>query len=133
VLQAAFDQTTREQLLWNWRMPADYGGSPVLKLQCRTALTSGAVVWEGRIAAVTPADAVDVGTKAFGSANTSAATTVPASAGRLFEVSIAMANADSLAAGDLVVLYVARDAAHGSDTAAGDVALVAATLEYTTT
>lgn len=132
-MQLAFDPTTREQVTWSFRMPADYASSPVLKIQCKTAATSGNTIFEARIAAITPGDAQSVDAKAFGSANTSSATAVPGTARHLFEISIALSNADSLAAGDLVALYLARDAANGSDTVnSNDIEVVAVSLEYTT-
>ncbi|MFF0867621.1 hypothetical protein ACFYUV_38070 [Nonomuraea sp. NPDC003560] len=132
-LQLAYDAATREQVTWSLRMPADYGSTPTLKIQCKTAATSGNTIFEGRLAAVTPGDATDVTAKAFAAANTSSATAVPSTAQRLFEISIALTSADSLAAGDLVIVYLARDAANASDTVNGnDIEVVAATLEYTT-
>ncbi|MGW4411153.1 hypothetical protein ACWEJ6_44480 [Nonomuraea sp. NPDC004702] len=133
LMQFAFDAATREQVMWNFRMPSDYGSTPVLKVQCKTSATSGNTIFEGRIAAVTPADAIDVNTKAFAAANASSATAVPASARRLFEISITLTNADSLAAGDFVVVYLARAADNASDTVdATDIEVLAITLEYTT-
>lgn len=134
-LQVNFDGTVKEQLMFSFRMPVNYASSPVLKLQFKmTAATTGTVVMEGRLAAVTPGDATDVDTKAFAASNASASTTVPATtAGKLGEISIALTNADSLAAGDFVVLYVARLPADAGDTATSDLELVAISLEYTTT
>lgn len=132
-MQFAFDFSTREQVMWSFRMPADYGSAPVLKVQCKTAATAGNTVFEARLAAVTPADAIDVNTKGFAAANTSAATAVPASARRLFEISITLTNADSVAAGDFVVVYLARDAGNAADTVdATKIEVVAVTLEYQT-
>lgn len=132
-LQLAFDAATREQVSWALRMPADYASAPVLKVQYKmTSATSGNVIIEGRVAAVSDGDSTDIDAKAFGTANTSSATAVPATAGFLDEISLTLTNADSLAAGDYVVLYLARDAANGSDTATGDMEVIAASLQYTT-
>lgn len=131
-MQAAFDATTKEQICWSFRMPADYASAPVLKVQYKmTSATSGNVIIEGRIAAVTDGDSTDVDAKAFATTNTSSATAVPATAGFIDEISLALTNADSLAAGDFVVLYLSRDAANGSDTATGDMEVVAVALTYT--
>lgn len=132
-LQAACDASTKEQLMWACRMPSNYASAPVLKVQYKMAsATSGNVVIEGRLAAVSDGDTTDVDAKAFGSANTSAATAVPGTAGYLDEISLALTNADSLAAGDYVVVYLARDAAHASDTATGDMEIIGVSLDYTT-
>jgi hypothetical protein len=131
-LQAAFDASTEEQIMWSFRMPADYASAPVMKVMYKmTSATTGGVAFEGRLAAVTDADATDVDAKAFGTANTGTAT-VPGTAGFLDEVSFALTNADSVAAGDFVVAYLNRDPANGSDTATGDCEVVAVAITYTT-
>jgi hypothetical protein len=131
-IQLAFDASTEEWCCWSFRMPADYSSAPVLKVQYKMAsATSGDVIWVGQIAAVTDGDSTDVDAKAFASAN-SATVTVPGTAGFIDEASITMTNADSVAAGDLVVLRLARDADAAGDTATGDAEFVAASLLYTT-
>src|SRR5688500_16816225 len=123
--QLNFDASTEEQCYWSFRMPADYASAPVLKVQYKMAsATSGNVIIEGRVAAVTDGDATDVVAKAFGTANTSSATAVPGTAGHLDEISLTLTNADSVAAGDFVVVYLNRDAANGSDTATGDMEVI---------
>lgn len=133
-LQLAFDAGTKEQAMWSFRMPADYASAPVLKVQYKMAsATTGNVVIEGRLAAVSDGDATDVDAKAFGSANTSSATAVPGTAGHIDEISLTLTNADSVAAGDFVIAYLARDAANGSDTATGDMEVVGVAVTFTTT
>ncbi len=131
-LQAAFDASTEEQVMWSFRMPADYASAPVLRVQYKmTSATTGGVAFEARIAAVSDGDSQDVDAKAFGSANVGTAT-VPGTAGFLDEVTVTMTNADSVAAGDFVVVYLNRDPAHASDTATGDAEVVGVALLYTT-
>jgi hypothetical protein len=131
-VQAAFDASTEEWLCWSFRMPADYASAPVAKVQFKMAsATSGAVVWDVRLSATTPGDAQDVDAQDFASANT-ATTSVPATVGYLTEASVTLTNADSLAAGDFVVVRVARAAADGSDTATGDAELLGVAISYTT-
>lgn len=132
-LQAAFDASTDEILMWSFRMPADYASSPVLKVQYKMAsATSGDVIIAGYVMAVTPGDAQDVDADAFATVNTSSATTVPGTAGYLGEISLTLTNADSVAAGDFVVVRLSRDADNGSDTATGDMEVVAVAIQYTT-
>lgn len=133
-LQANFDASNLEWFTWSFRMPSDYDSAPTLKIQFKMAsATTGNVIVVGRVAAITPGDATDADAKVFGSANTSAATAVPATtAGKIGEISLALSTNDSLAAGDWVVVYFGRDGASGSDTAAGDLELVSLNLEYTT-
>lgn len=131
---ALFDATTVEQMMWAVRMPENYASSPVMKIQWRmVSATTGNVVLEARVAAYTPTtDTASVTSKAFGSANTSSATSVPGTAGAVKEISISLTNADSLAANDYVIFYLARDTG-ANDTATGDLAVHAVSVEYTTT
>jgi len=134
-LQAAFDAGTDEMLHWSFRMPANYASAPVLKVLFKMAsATSGNVIIEGRVVAITPGDATDLDADAFATTNTSSATAVPATtAGKIGEISLALTNEDSAAAGDFVIIYLRRDADNGSDTATGDMEVVAVSLDYTTT
>lgn len=131
-LQLAFDASTDEMCYWSFRMPADYASGPVLKVQYKMAsATSGNVIISGRLAAVSDGDSTDVDAKALGTDNTSSATAVPGTAGYLDEISLTLTNADSVAAGDYVIVRLARDADNASDTATGDMEVVAVSLEYT--
>ena len=131
-LQAAFDATTSEMCYWAFRMPQDYASAPVLKVQYKMAsATSGTFGILVRLAAVSDGDSTDVDAKAMGTVNTITAVTVPGTAGYLDEISGALSNADSLAAGDFAILMLARDTAN--DTATGDAEVIAVALDYTTT
>lgn len=132
-MQATFNDTTRQQCMWAFRMPAAFVATPSLKVQYKMAsATSGAVVIEARVAAVTDGDAQDVDAIAFDSANVSSAITVPATAGYLDEISVGLDNNASLAAGDFVIVYLARHASAAGDTATGDMEVVGVTFEYVT-
>lgn len=133
-LQFAFDAGTDEMVYWTFRMPVDYASAPVLKVKFKMAsATTGNIIISGRIGAVTAGDSTDVDAKALGTDNVSSATAVAGTAGFETEVSLALANADSLAASDSVFLRLARAAANASDTATGDMEVYALSLEYTTT
>lgn len=132
-LQANFDATTKEFLYWSFRMPSDYASGPTLKVQYKMAsATSGNVVIEGRLAAITPTDATDGDAKALGSANTTGANAVAGTAGYVKEISLALTNDDSLAAGDWATVMLARAPADANDTASGDMEVIAVSLEYVT-
>jgi hypothetical protein len=127
--QLNFDAAQREQVSWQFVMPPNYLNTPIVKVQYKMlSATSGNVIWDSRIAAVTPGDATDVDAKAFAAAN-SVTDTVPGTAGHMKEASVTMTNADSLTAGDFVIVYLARDGA--TDTAAGDAEVLSVTLSYT--
>lgn len=131
-LELWFDAATEEWVSWSFRMPADYASAPVLKVPYKmAAATTGDVVWAGSLAAVTAGDSTDVDAKVFATANT-ATVTVPGTAGFLAEASITMTNADSVAAGDFVVVRLARQGAAGGDTATGDAECIGCALTYTT-
>lgn len=130
--QLAFDASTEEWCTWSLRMPADYASALTAKVQYKMAsATTGGVAWDVRVSATSDGDAQDVDAQDFGSANVGTAT-VPGTAGHLDEVSITLTNADSAAAGDFVVIRLARAVANGSDTATGDAEMVGCSLTYTT-
>lgn len=134
ILEAAFDGATSEMLSWAFRMPSDYVSGPVLKVQFKPngATPSGNAVFDGRLAAYTPAtDTTSLHAKAFAAANNSGAVSVGTVQYALREASITLTNADSLAANDFVILHLARLPADANDTYAADVGVVAVTLEYT--
>ena len=134
-LQLAFDATTEEQCMWSFRMPADYASAPVLKVHVQDGVgdrergRDRGPAGRGQ----SDADAQDVDAKAFAAANTSGTSTVPGTAGHMNEISLTLTNADSVAAGDFVVVYLARDVAAAGDTATGDMEVIAVSLEFTTT
>ena len=122
-----------EWLTFAFRMPADYASAPVAKVQYKMAsATTNGVAWTVRLAAVTDGDATDVDAKVFAAANTASAT-VPGTAGFIDEVSITLTNADSVAAGDFVVVYLGRETGDAGDTATGDAEFLALAITYTTT
>jgi hypothetical protein len=133
--QAAFDAATDESLMWSLQMPGDYASAPVLDVSYKMASgITGSVRFEGRLAAITDGDATDVDAKAFAVTN-SVGDAVPATtAGKLGQFSLPLTNADSVAAGDFVVVQLRRDAdgTTGTDDAAGDCEVVSVRLSYTT-
>ena len=130
-----FDASQTESAVWQFRMPVDYASDLVAKLQYTMAsATADKVDMEVEIMAITDGDGADVDTASFDSVNeVSGGTTVPGTAGYLDEISITCSNADSLAAGDLIIVRVNRDHDDTDDTATGDLELRNFSLEYTTT
>lgn len=117
---------------WQFRLPADYSSSPVLKILWHANATANAVKWQAQVSAVTPADADTPLEHAFATANTTTTNVNTTEARRLTETSITLSNADSMAAGDLIQIVLFRDSADGSDTATVDAEVVAVAFEYTT-
>ena len=112
------------------QMPQQYAaGALAAKLCIFTAATTGSVVWEVYVEAVTDADASDMDTGAlFDSAN-SGTVAVPGTAGYLDVFSITLTNKDSVAAGDLVRFLVRRNSPSGSDDAAANAYLMWLAIE----
>ena len=132
-LEWLFDDTTDEHIETSFVMPGNYASDLVLKVYYKmTSATSNAVYFGGRLAAVTDADAADVDANAFAAENLGNAT-VPGTAGYEDVISITLTNADSVAAGDHVIVCLYRDADNGSDNATGDAEFIDAELQYTTT
>lgn len=133
-MQAGFDASQTEQLMWTFPVPANYASGPELHVQWKAAATSGNVRWEGRLAAYTPGtDSTDFAAKAFAAANNVTTAAGATTGGRLVESVITLTNADSVAANDTVVVYLARLGGDAADTMTGDAQAVSVTFQYTTT
>jgi hypothetical protein len=131
--QAAFDAAQTEQLMWAFACPANYASGPELHVQWKAGATSGNVRWEGRLAAYTPGtDSTGFDAKAFAAANNTTTAAGATTAQRIVETVITLTNADSLAANDTLIVYLARLGADAADTMTGDALAVAVTFQYTT-
>lgn len=123
--------STVESAWWTFRMPADYASGGALKLLWMANATANAVKFQAQVSAITANDADTPLEHALSSAATVTTNVNTTEARRLTESSITL-NMDSAAAGDLIQLVVKRDPTDGSDTAAVDAELLAASFEYTT-
>lgn len=129
---AAFDAATQEHLWFQFRMPADFKEVPVVTLLWMANATANKCVWGAKLGAITPADADTPVEHAEATAVTATTEVNTTEARRLLETSITPGT-DSVAAGDLVLLCVFREAASGSDTLTVDAELLEVALTYTTT
>lgn len=132
-----YDATTDEAAFWKLR-PADYGsGNITIDIDWYAAnATSGNVVWEAQLAAITPnTDSQDTETKALGTLNYVQDTHLGTTGKRLHRCSITLSNLDSLANQDNIWLRIARDAngTNATDDMANDAILVMATLSWSNT
>lgn len=127
-----FDDTADEICYWRFRVPANYASAPVLKLLYSMASATtlevivGAELWAN-------ADGEAAGAENYDTVNTSAAITVPGTAGFQDTISLTLTNNDGMAAGEMLSIRFRRDANNAGDDATGDMELLAASLEYTTT
>lgn len=118
----AFDAANDETCYWSFIAPQGLTGTVTVVITYRMAsATSGNIIWQAALEAITDGDATDTdAASSIGTQNSSATTAVPGTAGYIDQVSITMTNADSIAAGDYCRLAINRDANNASDTAAGD-------------
>lgn len=132
VMSLAYDAATDEAAFWALRA-INYGSGNVtvsIDWYADTA-SSGDVVWEVQLAAVTPnTDTQDVETKSLATANSATDSHLGTTGQRLHRVDVTVSNLDSLAANDDVWIRVARDANNASDTLTGDALLALVTVSY---
>ena len=128
----AFDAATDESAYWTDIAPQGLTGTLTLIITYAMAsATSGTVGLQAAIETVSDGDATDLdATTSFDTANNSASTTVPGTAGYIDQISITLTNADSLAAADYYRIRVNRDADGSAitDSATGDLYLLAIEL-----
>lgn len=116
----AFDAAAAEYVLLSLQAPSGLTGPLYLDIDWATTATSGNVVWNVYVMAVTPADAGNILTTWGGAAVNTATTAAAGSAGVMTRTTVTLTNTDSMAAGDQVWLLAGRDGASGSDTCAAD-------------
>jgi hypothetical protein len=119
----AFDAAADEAAYWTFRVPVGFTSpfTAVIDYAAASA-TSNAVVFDGAVEAITSGDSMDTDTsESLDTVNTASADTVPGTAGNLKQVTLALTNGDSAAAGDYVRFRLRRVGSSGSDTATGDI------------
>lgn len=130
-----FDATTSEMCYWRF-IAASYGSGNLTATVYWYADTasSGAVVWECAIGAVTAnTDTQDIETKALATATNAADTHLGTTGQRLHSQTVTISNLDSVAADDHVVLRLARLPADAGDTMTGDGIVTNVLLTYSDT
>lgn len=118
----AFDAATDESCYWTGVAPQGLTGTLTLVVSyIMASATSGDVVWDAAVEAVTDGDATDLDAgDSFDTTNAATAATVPGTAGHIDQVSITLTNKDSIAVGDYFRVRLNRDANNAADTATGD-------------
>lgn len=127
--------STAERAYWKFQ-PIAYGSGNITCdiLWYADSGTTGAVVWEAALAAITPdVDTTDVETKAFATAQQVTDTHLGTTAQRLHKATITISNLDSVAAGDEAWLRVSRLPADAGDTMTVDAILTSVRLSYSDT
>jgi hypothetical protein len=131
----AFDSGATETAYFKRRLVSYGSGNITINLTWYAdTASSGVVRWSGAIACITPdTDTQDVETKAFASSTDTDDTHLGTTGQRLHQMSLAINNLDSAAAGDVVWIKISRLGAHANDTMSGDAILVEAELSYSDT
>lgn len=133
----AYDAATDEAACW--KLIASNYGSGNLTLDIywyADTATSANVVWEAQISAITAdTDTQDIETDGLATLNFVQDTHLGTTGQRVHKCSITITNLDSIAAGDLVHVRIARDAngTNATDDMTGDAILVLAELSYSDT
>jgi len=132
VLGLAFDAASDEAAFWAVRAVSYGAGNVTVHVDWYAdTATTGDVVWEVQLAAVTPdTDTQDVETKALATLNTVTDTHLGTVGQRLHRAIVTVSNLDSLAANDDVWVRIARDANNAADTMTGDAVLALVTVSY---
>jgi hypothetical protein len=130
----AYDSTTDEAAFWRF-FATNYGsGNITAEVYWNAAsATSGNVVWEAQIAAITPdTDSQDIETDGLVTLNFVQDTHLGTTAKRVHKATITISNLDSIASGDLCVLRLARDAngTSATDDMTGDAQLLGIRLSW---
>lgn len=129
-LVLSFDTTTQETCAWTFVAPAGITGTlHAIVSYAMASATTGGVAVEVGIEAITTGDSMDTdAATSYDTTNTATDATVPGTAGYMKQIDVTLTNADSIAAADLVRLYLRRAPANATDTAAGD--LLIFSLEF---
>jgi hypothetical protein len=127
-----FDGTTDELLTWSFRMPDDYASGLTVKWQySMVSATTNKVAIRAQVMAASIADNID--TDSYDTLQASSDATVPGTAGLMDEISLPLANVDSLDAGDYISIQLGRENGTTGANASGDMEVWAIALTYTTT
>lgn len=119
------------EVIFQFRAPSDLASGSALKLIYDTIKgETGDIRLTVEVMCVSDGELANAAS--FDTAN-AATDTVEATVGKINALSITLTNADSITAGDLVLIRLRRTPAHASDTCNADMRLFEADFEYTTT
>ena len=126
-----FDGTTNELLTWTFRLPVDYASGLTVKWQYSMAsATTNNVAVRSQIMAVSSGGTINV--DSYDTLDKSADATVPGTVGIMDEISFALTNIDSAAAGDYIAVQLGRENGTTGTNATGDMYVWEIALTYTT-
>jgi hypothetical protein len=100
-----FTKTTADKMYLQFRAVGYVSGNVTVSVLWGCGATSGNVEWGAKLFAVTPStDTGAVSAKTFGTQAVAGATTVAATAGRMYKTDVVITSLDSLAADDWVTV-----------------------------
>lgn len=128
----AFDETTDEIITWSLALPDDFASGLTIKCHYSMAsATTNNVAVGCEVMAVSDAETINV--DSYDTQNTSSDSAVPVSVSTKKNITLALTNADSVAAGDYISLKFRRENTTTGTNATGDMYVWALALTYTTT
>jgi len=134
VLRLLYDASTQEEAFWQIPVLQYGSGNWTIAIEWYAVnATSGNVVWQARMAAITPdTDSQDVETDSLATLNYVQDAHLGTTSKRIHRCSITLSNLDSVANLDAVWIGIARDAdsTNATDDMANDAAFVKALISY---
>ena len=130
--ELAFDKDTDEHWYWAFMMPSNYASDPVLRVFWTANATAGGVTWGAHVLAITAGDSASIRAEAFDSANV-VDDDAPGTEYYPLYADISLSNANSVVAGDHVVLALFRDVSDEDDDMDADAIVLDCELRFTST
>lgn len=126
-----FDDTTPQSAEWQFIMPYSYASNMTLTAKVIYSMASAITgTVEVEISIMANADGETIETDSFDTVN-NGSVTVPGTAGQQDTIEVTLSNKDSVAAGELVIVKISRDADDGTnDTATGNMEIAGIILEW---
>lgn len=133
----AYDAATDEAAFWRFIANSYGSGNLTLTLYWYAdTASSGNVSWEAQLSAITPnTDSQDIETDGLATLNHVQDAHIGTTGQRVHSCDITLSNLDSIAAGDLCTLRIARDAngTNNTDDMTGDAILLGVLVSYSDT
>lgn len=125
-----FNDTTSESCVFTFVAPSsiDVGGDQTVNIYWRAdTATTNDVVWQAEVEAISPDDALDSDASSSYATGQTVTDTAPGTAGYITraQITLTVAQADSIAANDLVRLRISRLPANANDDMVGDAEILA--------
>ena len=130
----AFDAAAEEAVFFELRAVKYGSGNLTVDIDWYAdTASSGVCIWGAQLAAITPGDTQDVEADSLATAATTNTTHPGGTVQRLQRTTVTITSLDSLAADDVVLLRVYRDADAAGDTMTGDAIMIGLTVSYSDT